>query len=212
MEIPKSGGKRTSQGRQKIAIAKIEDKNRRQVTFSKRRPGIFRKASELCVLTGAEVAVVVHSEGKRVFTFGHPAADSVIDRFLSGGGAADAGESRPPREMEARYAGLCAELEAERRRQEAIGAEAAAGGGEFWWDAAVDGMGVEDMEQYAAALEELTRKAAARADDLMNARVAAGGGAAVGDAADLAGRGQWGGGFGSEDGVYPYGFGQGQID
>ncbi|GER42123.1 MADS-box transcription factor, partial [Striga asiatica] len=55
-------------------------------------------------------------------------------------------EARAPRDMEARYAGLCAELEAERRRQEAIGAAAAAAGGEFWWDAAVDGMGVEDME------------------------------------------------------------------
>nr|GEV95430.1 agamous-like MADS-box protein AGL62 [Tanacetum cinerariifolium] len=35
----------------------------RQVTFSKRRKGLFKKASELCVLTGAKMAILVQSPG-----------------------------------------------------------------------------------------------------------------------------------------------------
>ncbi|KAF7127889.1 hypothetical protein RHSIM_Rhsim11G0149200 [Rhododendron simsii] len=50
--------KKPSMGRQKIKIAKIEIKNHLQVTFSKRRSGLFKKASELCTLCGVEIAIL----------------------------------------------------------------------------------------------------------------------------------------------------------
>lgn len=82
-----SGGKtmkkKTTKGRKKIEIKKIEETNSRQVTFSKRRTGLFKKASELCVLTGAQVAILVNSPGGRVFAFGHPNADDIVDRYLN---------------------------------------------------------------------------------------------------------------------------------
>ncbi|KAK9081861.1 hypothetical protein Syun_031795 [Stephania yunnanensis] len=37
-------------GRRKIEIKAIEDKNKRQVTFSKRRKGLFKKAEQICLL------------------------------------------------------------------------------------------------------------------------------------------------------------------
>ncbi|XWS62495.1 hypothetical protein CRYUN_Cryun06bG0016000 [Craigia yunnanensis] len=43
-------------GRQKFEIKKLEDESSRQVTFSKRRNGLFKKASERCVLCGAKIA------------------------------------------------------------------------------------------------------------------------------------------------------------
>nr|GEX88810.1 transcription factor, MADS-box [Tanacetum cinerariifolium] len=55
--------KRSSKGRQKIDIKKIEAKSSRQVTFSKRRAGLFKKAVELYVLTGAKVGILVKSPG-----------------------------------------------------------------------------------------------------------------------------------------------------
>ncbi|KAK7844080.1 agamous-like mads-box protein agl62 [Quercus suber] len=55
MVIPKKTKK--TQGRQKIEVKQLEG-TKRQVTFSKRRAGLFKKASELCVLCGAEVAVL----------------------------------------------------------------------------------------------------------------------------------------------------------
>ncbi|XP_051120419.1 agamous-like MADS-box protein AGL62 [Andrographis paniculata] len=48
-------------GRRKIAMQKIEKETNLLVTFSKRRSGVFKKASELCTLTGAEDGVVVFS-------------------------------------------------------------------------------------------------------------------------------------------------------
>lgn len=72
---------RKSKGRQKIEMAKMKNENNLQVTFSKRRSGLFKKASELCTLCGAEVVIIVFSPGRKVFSFGHPNVDLVIDRF-----------------------------------------------------------------------------------------------------------------------------------
>ncbi|KAL7206305.1 hypothetical protein ACSBR2_019089 [Camellia fascicularis] len=75
--------KKPSMGRQKIKIAKIEIKNHLQVTFSKRRSGLFKKASELCTLCGIEIAIIVFSPAGKVFSFGHPNVDSIVDQFLT---------------------------------------------------------------------------------------------------------------------------------
>ncbi|CAL1409628.1 unnamed protein product [Linum trigynum] len=77
---------KATKGRQKIPIRKIEDKSQLQVTFSKRRKGLFKKASELGLLYGAHVAVIAFSPGGKVFPCGYPDADSVLRRYGGGGG------------------------------------------------------------------------------------------------------------------------------
>ncbi|XP_070012650.1 agamous-like MADS-box protein AGL62 [Nicotiana sylvestris] len=72
-----------AKGRQKVDMVKMQNESNLQVTFSKRRAGLFKKASELCTLCGAEIALVVFSPGKKVYSFGHPCVDSVMDRFLT---------------------------------------------------------------------------------------------------------------------------------
>nr|XP_043606248.1 floral homeotic protein DEFICIENS-like [Erigeron canadensis] len=47
--------------RGKIQIKKIENSTNRQVTYSKRRNGLFKKASELTVLCDAKVAIIMVS-------------------------------------------------------------------------------------------------------------------------------------------------------
>ncbi|KAK7319085.1 hypothetical protein RJT34_03798 [Clitoria ternatea] len=69
-------------GRRKIEIARLTDANNRQVTFSKRRTGLFKKANELSVLCGAEVAFIVFSPGNKPYSFGHPGVDVVASKFL----------------------------------------------------------------------------------------------------------------------------------
>lgn len=56
-------------GRRKLEIKKIEDKNSRQVTFSKRRSGLMKKAKELSVLCDVEVAVVIFSTRGKLYDF-----------------------------------------------------------------------------------------------------------------------------------------------
>lgn len=56
-------------GRGKIEIKKIENLNSRQVTFSKRRGGLIKKANELSVLCDAEVAVIIFSSTGKLYEF-----------------------------------------------------------------------------------------------------------------------------------------------
>ncbi|KAK2379513.1 agamous MADS-box protein AGL62 [Trifolium repens] len=74
---------RKGRGRRKIEMKKMSNEIHLQATFSKRRSGLFKKASELCTLSGANVALIVFSPGEKVFSFGHPNVDTVIDRYLS---------------------------------------------------------------------------------------------------------------------------------
>ncbi|XP_021910885.1 agamous-like MADS-box protein AGL62, partial [Carica papaya] len=72
---------RKSKGRQKIEMVKIKKATNLQVTFAKRRAGIFKKASEISTLCGAEVAVIIFSPAKKVFSFGSPSVEKLINRF-----------------------------------------------------------------------------------------------------------------------------------
>ncbi|XP_075492648.1 agamous-like MADS-box protein AGL13 [Primulina tabacum] len=73
---------RKGKGRRKVPMAKMENEANLQVTFSKRRNGLFKKASEISTRCGAESALVVYSPGGKPFSFGHPNVERVISRFL----------------------------------------------------------------------------------------------------------------------------------
>ncbi|XP_022951685.1 truncated transcription factor CAULIFLOWER A [Cucurbita moschata] len=56
-------------GRGKVELKKIENKINRQVTFTKRRNGLLKKAYELSILCDAEVALIVFSTGGKLYEF-----------------------------------------------------------------------------------------------------------------------------------------------
>ncbi|KAI4978558.1 hypothetical protein ZWY2020_015311 [Hordeum vulgare] len=75
----KGGGKR---GRREMR--RIEDATSRQVTFSKRRSGLLKKAFELGVLCDAEVALIVFSPRGRLYEYASaPDLQRTIDRYLN---------------------------------------------------------------------------------------------------------------------------------
>ncbi|KAG2290060.1 hypothetical protein Bca52824_049664 [Brassica carinata] len=57
-------------GRGRVEMKRIENKINRQVTFSKRRNGLLKKAYELSVLCDAEVALIVFSSRGKLYEFG----------------------------------------------------------------------------------------------------------------------------------------------
>ncbi|GLT82694.1 hypothetical protein SLE2022_010520 [Rubroshorea leprosula] len=59
-------------GRGKIEIKKIENTTNRQVTYSKRRNGIFKKAQELTVLCDAKVSLIMFSSTGKLHEFISP--------------------------------------------------------------------------------------------------------------------------------------------
>ncbi|KAA8541072.1 hypothetical protein F0562_025035 [Nyssa sinensis] len=56
-------------GRGRVELKRIENKINRQVTFSKRRNGLLKKAYELSVLCDAEVALIVFSNRGKLYEF-----------------------------------------------------------------------------------------------------------------------------------------------
>lgn len=59
-------------GRGKIVIRRIEDSTSRQVTFSKRRNGLLKKAKELSILCDAQIGVIVFSTTGKLYDFSSP--------------------------------------------------------------------------------------------------------------------------------------------
>ena len=53
-------------GRKKINIARISDERNRQVTFTKRKFGLMKKAYELSVLCDCEIAVIIFNSHNKV--------------------------------------------------------------------------------------------------------------------------------------------------
>lgn len=57
-------------GRGRVELKRIENKINRQVTFSKRRNGLLKKAYELSVLCDVEVALIIFSSRGKLYEFG----------------------------------------------------------------------------------------------------------------------------------------------
>ncbi|XP_044467933.1 MADS-box protein SOC1-like [Mangifera indica] len=68
--------------RGKIQMKRIENTTSRQVTFSKRRNGLLKKAYELSVLCEAEVAVIIFSQKGRVYEFSSSGMQTTTDRYF----------------------------------------------------------------------------------------------------------------------------------
>ncbi|KAL5855117.1 hypothetical protein ACOSQ4_004919 [Xanthoceras sorbifolium] len=68
-------------GRGKILIRRIDNSTSRQVTFSKRRNGLLKKARELSILCDAEVGLVIFSSTAKLYEYASTSMSSVIERY-----------------------------------------------------------------------------------------------------------------------------------
>ncbi|KAL0543219.1 hypothetical protein IC582_018308 [Cucumis melo] len=66
--------------KEKIQIRKIDNATARQVTFSKRRRGLFKKAKELSVLCDADVALIIFSATGKLFEYSSSSMKGIIER------------------------------------------------------------------------------------------------------------------------------------
>ncbi|XP_060173335.1 MADS-box transcription factor 23-like [Lycium barbarum] len=71
-------------GRGKIMIRRIDNSTSRQVTFSKRRNGLLKKAKELAILCDAEVGVIIFSSTSKLHEYSNTSMKSVIERYNKG--------------------------------------------------------------------------------------------------------------------------------
>ncbi|KAJ8501176.1 hypothetical protein OPV22_011728 [Ensete ventricosum] len=66
-------------GRGRVQLKRIENKINRQVTFSKRRSGLLKKAHEISVLCDAEVALIIFSAMGKLYEY---ATNSCMEKIL----------------------------------------------------------------------------------------------------------------------------------
>ncbi|KVI05278.1 Transcription factor, MADS-box [Cynara cardunculus var. scolymus] len=71
-------------GRGRVELKRIENKINRQVTFGKRRNGLLKKAYELSVLCDAEVALIIFSNGGKLYEFCSGPSCKIIEQTESG--------------------------------------------------------------------------------------------------------------------------------
>nr|USH46160.1 MADS-box protein [Ipomoea batatas] len=67
--------------REKIKIKKIDNITARQVTFSKRRRGLFKKAQELSVLCDAQIALIVFSATGKLYDFSSSSMKDILGKY-----------------------------------------------------------------------------------------------------------------------------------
>ncbi|CAF0965741.1 unnamed protein product [Rotaria sordida] len=68
-------------GRKKINITRINDDRTRQVTFTKRKFGLMKKAYELSVLCGCEIALIIFNSNGRLFQYASSDMDKVLLKY-----------------------------------------------------------------------------------------------------------------------------------
>ncbi|XVE88560.1 hypothetical protein DITRI_Ditri19aG0078900 [Diplodiscus trichospermus] len=133
--------RRSSRGRQRIELKKLEDESKRQVTFSKRRKGLFKKAKELSTLCGADVGILTLSKSGKAYTTDN--VDAVLDRFL--GQSSGLGNDSLLKQKEAEGDHI---------------------NGGYWLEQRIENLGLVKLQEYAKALKELRENAAARLEEL----------------------------------------------
>lgn len=158
-------GKQT-RGRQKIEMKKIENEEDLLVSFSKRRSGVYKKATDMIALSGGEVGIVIFSPSGKPFSYGHPSVDYVINRFMN--------QNQPEnndcthRFMEAhrqmkiseameQYNELLDLLEAVKERQKSLLRKARTRRNQehLWWNVHIEELRVDELKQIHVSMAEL---------------------------------------------------------
>ncbi|KAK2705012.1 myocyte-specific enhancer factor 2C-like isoform X1 [Artemia franciscana] len=68
-------------GRKKIQISRITDERNRQVTFTKRKFGLMKKAYELSVLCDCEIALIIFSSTNKLFQYASTDMDKILLKY-----------------------------------------------------------------------------------------------------------------------------------
>ncbi|KAG2666766.1 hypothetical protein I3760_15G079700 [Carya illinoinensis] len=158
-----SKGKKT-RGRQRIEIMELH------------RADLFKKAGKLCVLCGAEVAIIVFSPHNNVFCFDHPDVETVLDRYLAGNHSSFSGTSSSDL-MNRQYAEAQEELAREKKQlaeiEDEVKRKKTENNGEYLWEEAVhENMELEEMEHYMSALQKMLWKVESRLEQFRMMRSA----------------------------------------
>ncbi|XP_074555620.1 agamous-like MADS-box protein AGL29 [Curcuma longa] len=163
----------SSKGRRKIEMKKIQSEDARHVCFSKRKAGIFAKASDISTLCGVDVGIVMYSPVGNPYSFGSPTVDQVVDRFLLGNLLHDADTSlnlnHVNQQLSQEYMDLSNQLEAAKDRSVNLKERIAnAQTQEFDCTRDINKLSLEQVDQLKNRYERLKVKTETRITEILN--------------------------------------------
>mmetsp|Transcript_3993 Transcript_3993/g.14198 ORF Transcript_3993/g.14198 Transcript_3993/m.14198 type:complete len:370 (+) Transcript_3993:199-1308(+) len=88
-------------GRKKIRIERIPDERNRQVTFTKRKNGLMKKAMELSVLCECDIALLIFNSNGKLFQYASTDLETVLGKYAQWSG--EARETRNNRDLFAQH-------------------------------------------------------------------------------------------------------------
>ncbi|XVE51580.1 hypothetical protein DITRI_Ditri02bG0052900 [Diplodiscus trichospermus] len=158
--MPGSGKK--TRGRQKIELKKIENEDDRLVSFSKRRSGIYKKASEMATLCGAEIGLIVSSPTGKPFSYGHPSLESVANRYLKQNPSpndntyplVEAYRKAKVDQLSQQLAQILSKLDAEKKKAKMLDQQTPAKETQGWWEAPIDELNQKELVDLYSTYEE----------------------------------------------------------
>ncbi|KAL5057316.1 hypothetical protein RYX36_028920 [Vicia faba] len=150
--------------KKKIKMKKPEKETGKQSTFSRGKVGLFKKATELCVLCNAQAAITVFSPAGKPFTFGHPNADTIIDSYVNGTSEFEVENSSSIEEHNRQYEEALKKLELEKKKLEELEIFSEILKSD-WWNDPIDYMSSEELEQFIDCLNELKSKVVKRNEE-----------------------------------------------
>ncbi|KAI9191489.1 hypothetical protein LWI28_009038 [Acer negundo] len=173
-------GKKT-RGKKVIELKRIEDDKNRVITFSKRKSGIYKKASDLATLTGAKVGVVMFSPSGKPYSFGDPSIEDVTNLFqgvsqpLDGSThhAIEAYRKMKISKLLQDHNDVLHQLDDEKEHGKKLEEMTKGKTSQGWWESSTDDLNVQQLRQLLAAFEKLSKTTHSK----INQRNLGGGGA-----------------------------------
>ena len=146
----------------------VKDTSSRQVTFSKCRYGLFKKANELATLCAAQIAIVVFSPGGKPYLFGQPTVETVFERFLNQDSIKKPNKNGSSQEasnlekLNKQLTDLQKQLQYEKKKEEHLNKAMKAKGIPLDRKNFIDELSVDELFKFKKDLEELREKVKGR--------------------------------------------------
>lgn len=148
--------------RERREIRRIENAAARQVTYSKRRRGLFKKAEELAVLCDADVALLVFSATGKLSQFASSSMNDIIDKYSTHSKNLGKSHQQPPIDLNVeqnRYTSLNEQLaEATHGLRQMRGED-------------LEGLSVEELHQMERKLEAGLHRVLSTKDQLFTQQI-----------------------------------------
>ncbi|AES61071.2 MADS-box transcription factor family protein [Medicago truncatula] len=123
-----------------------------QVTFSKHCNGLFKKASELCTLCGAYIALIVFSPSEKIVISQVPPQNSGPMQFI------EANRSAKLRELNAMLTQINDALDIGKKRENELSDLRKKNETQFWWACPIEGMDRVQLQLLKKALLDLKKR------------------------------------------------------